>query len=269
MDATVARYDESLNQLTRDAFAVPRGPGVLRHAADDAAGADHRAAVRSVRARPALGLGLPHRALFRTWRSRRSCLPTRPRRCCSTRVAARTTTPCGCGTARPWASPRTRCTTRSRCPPPGRPSAAGAGWPSTCPGWRGLGGVAVLERVNLDPIIPGGAHQTRAQERWDQGPRAYPGAATQFQAAPRGRYRPQGPDHGAVGQLRQDGRRVGGHSGRRAAVAGVLAGVSRRHRPGHGSRRVTASGSVENKHEEKGRNHGTIEAYRHRHQGPG
>ena len=31
---------------------------------------------------------------------------------------------------------------------------------------EGLGGVAVLERVNLDPIIPGGAHQTRAQERW-------------------------------------------------------------------------------------------------------
>ena len=26
--------------------------------------------------------------------------------------------------------------------------------------------MAVLERVNLDPIIPGGAHQTRAQERW-------------------------------------------------------------------------------------------------------
>ncbi len=31
---------------------------------------------------------------------------------------------------------------------------------------EGLGGVAVLERVNLDPIIPGGAHQTRSEKRW-------------------------------------------------------------------------------------------------------
>ena len=31
---------------------------------------------------------------------------------------------------------------------------------------EGLGGVSVLERVNLDPIIPGGAHQTRSQKRW-------------------------------------------------------------------------------------------------------
>jgi len=31
---------------------------------------------------------------------------------------------------------------------------------------EGLGGVSVLERVNLDPIISGGAHQTRSQKRW-------------------------------------------------------------------------------------------------------
>jgi len=31
---------------------------------------------------------------------------------------------------------------------------------------EGLGGVSVLERVNLDPIISGGAHQTRSEKRW-------------------------------------------------------------------------------------------------------
>ncbi len=34
------------------------------------------------------------------------------------------------------------------------------------PWLEALGGVAVLERVNIDSIVPGGAHQTRAQKRW-------------------------------------------------------------------------------------------------------
>ena len=34
------------------------------------------------------------------------------------------------------------------------------------PWYESLGGVAVLERTNLDRIIPGGAHQTRAERRW-------------------------------------------------------------------------------------------------------
>lgn len=47
--------------------------------------------------------------------------------------------------------------------------AALCGWiylGSHLPWLEGLGGVSVLERTNLDPIIPGGAHQTRAQKRW-------------------------------------------------------------------------------------------------------
>lgn len=34
------------------------------------------------------------------------------------------------------------------------------------PWLESLGGVAVLERVNIDNVVPGGAHQTRAQRRW-------------------------------------------------------------------------------------------------------
>ncbi len=47
--------------------------------------------------------------------------------------------------------------------------AALCGWiylGSTLPWLEGLGGVSVLERTNLDAIIPGGSHQTRAQKRW-------------------------------------------------------------------------------------------------------
>jgi len=34
------------------------------------------------------------------------------------------------------------------------------------PWYESLGGVAVLERTNIDSIVPGGAHQTRAERRW-------------------------------------------------------------------------------------------------------
>lgn len=34
------------------------------------------------------------------------------------------------------------------------------------PWYESLGGVAVLERANMDSIVPGGAHQTRAERRW-------------------------------------------------------------------------------------------------------
>ena len=51
--------------------------------------------------------------------------------------------------------------------PTTRAAICGWSWLAFNLSWlEGLGGVAVLERVNLDPIIPGGAHQTRAQERW-------------------------------------------------------------------------------------------------------
>lgn len=51
--------------------------------------------------------------------------------------------------------------------PSTRAAICGWSWLAFNLGWlEGLGGVAVLERVNLDPIIPGGAHQTRAQARW-------------------------------------------------------------------------------------------------------
>ncbi|MBM4296755.1 MAG: hypothetical protein FJ143_03345 [Deltaproteobacteria bacterium] len=47
--------------------------------------------------------------------------------------------------------------------------AALAGWTYLAiyrPWVQALGGVSVLERVNMDKIIPGGAHQTRAEKRW-------------------------------------------------------------------------------------------------------
>ena len=51
--------------------------------------------------------------------------------------------------------------------PSTRAALCGWSWLAFNLGWlEGLGGVAVMERVNLDPIIPGGAHQTRAQKRW-------------------------------------------------------------------------------------------------------
>ena len=51
--------------------------------------------------------------------------------------------------------------------PSTRAALCGWTWLAFNLGWlEGLGGVAVMERVNLDPIIPGGAHQTRAQARW-------------------------------------------------------------------------------------------------------
>ena len=51
--------------------------------------------------------------------------------------------------------------------PTTRAALCGWSWLAFNLSWlEGLGGVAVLERVNLDTIIPGGAHQTRAQERW-------------------------------------------------------------------------------------------------------
>ena len=34
------------------------------------------------------------------------------------------------------------------------------------PWLESLGGVSVLERTNMDNIVPGGAHQTRAEKRW-------------------------------------------------------------------------------------------------------
>ena len=34
------------------------------------------------------------------------------------------------------------------------------------PWYESLGGVSVLERTNMDAVVPGGAHQTRAERRW-------------------------------------------------------------------------------------------------------
>lgn len=47
--------------------------------------------------------------------------------------------------------------------------AALAGWTYLAiyrPWLQSLGGVSALERVNMDNIVPGGAHQTRAEKRW-------------------------------------------------------------------------------------------------------
>jgi pyrroloquinoline quinone (PQQ) biosynthesis protein C len=47
--------------------------------------------------------------------------------------------------------------------------AALAGWiylAFSRPWVQALGGVSVLERINMDSIVPGGGHQTRAERRW-------------------------------------------------------------------------------------------------------